>query len=150
MAGCAGSHFHAFWGVLSWSAALGLFHLVAVGAAVLMTGTAILMMGRSICAILQMSVASVRDLCGAVGDGVTVGFAIQFLGVFGEPLALGVGLVPEVGEEHKEESAVHPDEVDDDGDLVVAALHEVILGSVQRHQHKLDLVKREEMIDGLT
>lgn len=76
MAGCAGSHFHAFWGVLFWVAALGLLHLVAVGAAILMTGAAILVMGCPICAILQMFVATVRDLCSAVGDGMAVGFAI--------------------------------------------------------------------------
>lgn len=149
-AGCAGSHFHAFWGVLSWVAALGLFHLVTVGTAILVTGAAILVMGCPICAILQMFVATIRDLCGTVGDTMAIGFAIEFLGVFGQPFALGVGLVPEVGEKHKEESAIHPNEVDDDGDLVVTALHEVILGSMQRHKHKLDLVKREKMNNRLT
>lgn len=131
-------------------AALGLFHLVTVGTAILVTGAAILVMGCPICAILQMFVATIRDLCGTVGDTMAIGFAIEFLGVFGQPFALGVGLVPEVGEKHKEESAIHPNEVDDDGDLVVTALHEVILGSMQRHKHKLDLVKREKMNNRLT
>lgn len=91
--------------------ALGLLHLAAVGAAILMVGTTILV-GT---AILQMLVATVGDLGGSVGDrAVGAGplvFTAEFLVVLGQPLALGVGLVPEVGEQHEEEGAVHPDEM---------------------------------------
>lgn len=59
--------------------------------------------------------------------------------LFGQPLTLYVGLDPEVREEHEEEGSIHPDEVDDHGELVVAAVHEVILGSVKRYQDKLGL-----------
>lgn len=61
----------------------------------------------------------------------------------GQALTLHVGLHPEVGEEHEEEGPVHPDQVDDGGELVVAVVHEVILGGVERHQHKLDLLEDE-------
>lgn len=48
-----------------------------------------------------------------------------------QPFALHVSLDPEVGEEHEEEGSVHPDEVNDCWELVVAAVHEVILGGVE-------------------
>lgn len=48
-----------------------------------------------------------------------------------QPLTLHVRLDPEVGEEHKEEGSVHPDKVDDRGELVVTAVHEVILSGVE-------------------
>lgn len=54
-----------------------------------------------------------------------------------QPLTLHVSLDPEVGEQHEEEGSVHPDEVDNHGELVVAAVHEVILRGVKRHQDKL-------------
>ena len=57
----------------------------------------------------------------------------------GQPLAFGVRLIPEIGEEQEEDGAVHPDEGDDDRILVVTAGHEVVLGDVQRDQDKLDL-----------
>lgn len=81
----------------------------------------------------------------AIGDhGGPIGLAVEArLGVLlGQPLSLHVCLVPEVGEEHKEEGAIHPDEVDEQGDLVVTALHEVILGGVKGHHHKLNLLDR--------
>lgn len=49
----------------------------------------------------------------------------------GQPLSLSVRVVPEVGEEHEEEGAVYPDEVDDERVLVVAAGYEVVLADVQ-------------------
>lgn len=49
----------------------------------------------------------------------------------GQPLSLSVRVIPEIGEEHKEDGAIHPDEVDNDGILVVAAGHEVVLADVQ-------------------
>lgn len=49
----------------------------------------------------------------------------------GQPLPLGVRVIPEVGEQYEEDGAVHPDEVDDDRILVVAAGHEVVLADVQ-------------------
>lgn len=48
-----------------------------------------------------------------------------------QPLAFGVRLIPEIGEEHEEDGTIHPDEVDDDRILVVTAGHEVVLGDVQ-------------------
>lgn len=66
-----------------------------------------------------------------------------WLGVWGrEPLSLYVGLNPEVGEEEEEEHAIHPNEVDPEGNLVVALLHEVVLGDVNGHQNKLRLQNR--------
>lgn len=57
----------------------------------------------------------------------------------GQTLAFGVRLVPEVGEEHEEDDAVNPDEVDEDGELVTAGGHEVILGDVDGDDYKLQL-----------
>lgn len=48
----------------------------------------------------------------------------------GEPLALHVGLYPKVGEEEEEEDAVHPNEMDPEGNLVVTLFHEVVLANV--------------------
>lgn len=48
-----------------------------------------------------------------------------------QPLTLHIGLVPEVGEEHEEERSIHPDEVEEQGDLIVTAFHEVPLGSMK-------------------
>lgn len=49
----------------------------------------------------------------------------------GQPLPLGVGMIPEIGEQDEEDGAIHPDEVDDERVLVVAAGHEVVLADVQ-------------------
>lgn len=56
-----------------------------------------------------------------------------------QPLALDVGLYPEVGEEEEEEDTVHPNEVDPKGNLVVTLLHEVVLADVDGDQDKLRL-----------
>lgn len=56
-----------------------------------------------------------------------------------EPLALDVGLYPKVGEEEEEEDAVHPNEVDPEGNLVVALFHEVVLANVNGDHNKLGL-----------
>lgn len=56
-----------------------------------------------------------------------------------EPLALDVGLYPKVGEEEEEEDAVHPNEVDPEGNLVVALFHEVVLADVNGDHNKLGL-----------
>lgn len=57
----------------------------------------------------------------------------------GQAFAFGVRLVPEVGEEHEEDNAIHPDEVDEDWELVVAGGHEVVLRDVDGDEHKLQL-----------
>lgn len=56
-----------------------------------------------------------------------------------EPLASYVGLYPKVGEEEEEEDAVHPNEVDPKGNLVVTLFHEVVLADVNGDQNKLRL-----------
>ena len=48
----------------------------------------------------------------------------------GQPLALGVGVVPEVHEEEEEDQAVQADDVHEDGELLSAVLHEEILDDV--------------------
>lgn len=114
---------------------LGLFHLANVRAAIFMT---------------------CRAVGGAVADSVAllVVFAIAVHGCavlalanvpFWQALTLHVSLHPEVGEEHKEEGSVHPDKVDDCGELVVTMVHEVILGCVKRHEHKLDLLEENRI-----
>lgn len=75
--------------------------------------------------------------------GVDSGAVLALFNVlFWQPLTLHVSLDPEVGEKYKEEGTIHPYEVDDQGELVVAAVHEIILGSVKRNQDKLDLFGR--------
>lgn len=64
--------------------------------------------------------------------------------LFWQPFTLHVSLDPEVGEEHEEEGSVHPDEVDDHGELVVAAVHKVILSGMKRNQDKLGLLGRNQ------
>lgn len=61
----------------------------------------------------------------------------------GQPLALGVGLVPKVGEEDEEDGPINPDKVNEDGELVLAVGHEVILGDVDGDNHKLCLGARQ-------
>lgn len=86
-------------------------------------------------------------------DAVLVVFAVGVDGcailtllnvLFGQPFTLHISLDPEVGEEHEEEGSVYPDEVEDHGELVVAAVHEVILGSMERYQDKLGLLGRNQ------
>lgn len=57
----------------------------------------------------------------------------------GKSFALDVGLHPEVGEEEEEEDAVHPDQVNPQGDLIVTLFHEVVLTDVNGDQDKLCL-----------
>ncbi|KAI1236746.1 hypothetical protein IHE44_0014999, partial [Lamprotornis superbus] len=61
----------------------------------------------------------------------------------GQPFALGVGLVPKVGEEDEEDGPINPDKVNEDGELVLAVGHEVILGDVDGDNHKLCLGARQ-------
>lgn len=100
---------------------LGLLHLGHTGAAVLVQGGAV--DAADVDAIAVLVVFPV----GVDGRAVLTLFNI----LLGQPLTLHVSLDPEVGEEHKEESSVHPDKVDDCGELVVATVHEVILGGVK-------------------
>lgn len=48
-------------------------------------------------------------------------------------------MVPEVEEEEQENQAVRADDVDEDGELVWALLHEEILGDVAGYHNKLEL-----------
>lgn len=62
---------------------------------------------------------------------------------FRQPLAFGVGVVPEVEEEEEEDEAVQTNDVDEDGELVGAVAHEEVLRDVRGHHDKLDLRKRK-------
>lgn len=53
--------------------------------------------------------------------------------LFGQSLTLHISLDPKVGEEHEKEGSIYPDEVDEQGVLKVALVHEVILSSVKRY-----------------
>lgn len=66
------------------------------------------------------------------------------LGHPGQSFAFGIGLVPEVGEEDEEDGPINPDKVDEDRKLVLAAGHEVVLGDVDRDDHKLCLGNKAE------
>lgn len=100
---------------------LGLLHLGHAGAAVLVRSGAV--DGAVVDAVAVLVVFPV----GVDRRAVLTLFNI----LLRQPLTLHVSLDPEVGEENKEESSVHPDKVDDCGELVVATVHEVILGSVK-------------------
>lgn len=67
---------------------------------------------------------------------------------FRQPLALSVGVVPEVEEEEQENQAIETNDVDEDGELVWAVLHEEILGDVAGYHNKLDLGSYKERIGG--
>ena len=112
-------------------------------------------------AILMVSRAIAAAVDGSMVDAVAILLVFAVLVVFavgvhscavltllnvmlGQPLTLHVSLDPEVGEEHEEEGTIHPDEVDDHGELVVAAVQEVILGGVKRYQDKLGLLGRNQ------
>lgn len=114
-----------------WLNTLGLFHLAHVRAAIFMTC-------RAVGGAVAESVALLVVFAVAVHGGAVLTLANV---PFWQALTLHVSLHPEVGEEHEEEGSVHPDEVDDCGELVVAVVHEVILGCVERHEHKLDLLE---------
>lgn len=64
---------------------------------------------------------------------------------FGQPLALGVGVVPEVEEEEQENQAIQGDDVDEDRELVGTVLHEEILADVSGHHNKLDQLNGSEV-----
>lgn len=66
-----------------------------------------------------------------------------------QPLAFGVGVVPEVEEEEQENQAVQGDDVDEDRELVGAIFHEEILGDVAGHHDKLDLEQGEMRDDDM-
>lgn len=100
---------------------LGLLHLGHAGAAVLVQSGAV--GGAVVDAVAVLVVFAV----GVDGRAVLALFNL----LLRQPLTLHVSLDPEVGEEHKEEGPVHPDQVDDCGELVVATVHEVILGGVE-------------------
>lgn len=51
--------------------------------------------------------------------------------LFRQALTLHISLNPEVGEKHKKEGAIHPDEVNNYWELVVTTVHEVILGGME-------------------
>lgn len=77
-------------------------------------------------------------ICVPVHD--SIGVVCPSLGLehFGQPLALCVGVIPEVEEEKQENQAVQANDVDEDGELVGAVFDEEILGDVARHHYKLD------------
>lgn len=64
---------------------------------------------------------------------------------FRQPLALGVGVVPEVEEEEQENQAIQADDVDEDRELVGTVLHEEILGNVGGYHNKLDQLNGSEV-----
>lgn len=57
----------------------------------------------------------------------------------GEPLALAVGVVPEVEEEQQKDHTVGADYVHEDGELVGTVLQEEILTNVAGDHNELDL-----------
>lgn len=84
----------------------------------------------------------------SIHNSIAVVCPCLILQYFRQPLALGVGVVPEVEEEEQENQAVRADDVDKDGELVGAVLCEEILGDVACHHNKLDLGsnKKETLI----
>ncbi len=113
---------------------LSLLHLANVSAAILVASQAV--GGYVVDAAAVLVVFAV---------GVDRRAVLVLLNVlFWQPLALHVSLDPEVGEQNKEEGSVHPDEVKDHGELVVTAVHEVILGGVERYEDKLGLLRRNQ------
>lgn len=76
----------------------------------------------------------------------SVGVVWPCLGLqhFRQPLAFGVGMVPEVEEQEPENQAVRGDDVDEDGEPVEAVLYEEILRDVAGYHNKLDLGSKKE------
>lgn len=140
----AGTRGHTFW--TFFSQPLGFLHFPGVRASVLVV---LLPVGQAVLVMYAVAVShergSVGNGRGSVGQSCRRSAGLAFLsglfGALGQPLALDVGLVPEVGEEDEEEGAVHPDKVEDHRHLVITAGHKVILCSVKGHQHKLHLEK---------
>ena len=75
---------------------------------------------------------AVHDAVGVVSPGLV-------LHRLGEPLALGVGMVPEVQEEQQEDEPVEANDVDEDRELIGAVLQKEILADMCGYHHKLDL-----------
>lgn len=117
---------------------LSLLHLAHVSAA------NILVIGAIACAIVGTVFAATEILPVFAIRGRSCAILTLLNVLFWQPLTLHVCLDPEVGEEHEEEGSIHPDEVDDHGELVVAAVHKVILCSMKRYQDKLDLLGRNQ------
>lgn len=139
MAFYAGTRGHTFWMFVSWP--LGFLHLTIVSTSIFVV---LLPTGQAIFVIYTIAIShkrgSIRNGCGSIGqNSIGLAFLIRLFGTLGQPLAFHVGLVPEVGEEDEEEGAIHPDEVEDHRKLVITAGHEVILCSMEGHQHKLYL-----------
>lgn len=86
-------------------------------------------------------------VCVPVHDSIGVVRPCLSLQHFREPLAFGVGVVPEVQEEKHENQAVQADDVDKDGELVIAVLDEEILGDVSGHHSKLDLRRTNKVVN---
>lgn len=124
-----------------FSQPLSFLHLTVVCTPVLVV---LLPVGHAVLVMYAIAVShkrgSVSNGRGSVGqNGTGLAFLTQLFGTLGQPLAFHIGLVPEVREEDEEEGAIHPDEVEDHGHLVITAGHEVILCSMKGHQHKLHL-----------
>lgn len=58
---------------------------------------------------------------------------------FGQPLAFGVCMIPEVEEEAKEDQAIYFNDVDKERVWVWAILHEEVLAAVASDDHELEL-----------
>lgn len=116
---------------------LGLLHLAHVSAAILMASWAV---GGS-----MVDAAAVLVVFAVGVDRCAVLALLKVL--LWQPLTFHVSLHPEVWEQNEEEGSVHPDEVDDHGELVITAFHEVILGGVERYQDKLDLLGRNQELN---
>lgn len=83
---------------------LSLLHFAYLGTTILIVSGAVI--GTIACAILRM--LAIASHSGSIDLAI-----VAWLGVLlWQPLALDVGLVPEVGEQNEEEGAVHPNQVD--------------------------------------
>lgn len=83
----------------------------------------------------------------SIHDAVGVVCPCLNLQYFRQPLAFGVGVVPEVEEETQENQAIEADDVDEDWELVGAILHEEILANMAGHHDKLDLGAEEKKVN---
>lgn len=81
----------------------------------------------------------------SIHDAVGVVCPCLNLQYFRQPLAFGVGVVPEVEEETQENQAIEADDVDEDWELVGAILHEEILANMAGHHDKLDQLDGSEV-----
>lgn len=81
----------------------------------------------------------------AEGDAVVVLDLVCTPENFGKPLALGVCVIPEVEEQEEKDQAVEADDVNEDGVLIGAILHEEVLTNVSGDDHKLRLYTQSEV-----